>query len=484
MYMKNGSIFQLERIVNSMNLQEIIKEKMPLTLGETINIASENSVRVIDIILAETEMQTGKTKEEILDETLAQYGHNLNAIDLGLTTGTSLLLGNTGAQLNNMKGKLIDDDFINQALVNTISAQVGNHGIGLNPCAGTGDSCPYTGFIKALLDSDYGKLRVAEIACLITKIGSMFRVGKVTTGCNMEGFGAGSTAIAAAMVELKGGSAKDMERAMVLAISPTIANPCTPRVMVPGLCATHIGGAILNGVLAAGLAVNTDIEVNVPVDVMLAMATEVHPISGKYIVPTVVEFMQPFFKTKAGVEKLIDQDIKDEENKKIKVTLEKAHSIAKKLAEGASPIIKTLGEAVVGGSSQAVGSPTNCARIAHHLSEGKIKKVKVELYPELFARRGINIPGIMMASVFGSSTADHKMYKEALGEVEKMGIEVEIVKVDEYAIQRVTIETDKGTVMVDSLNRGGGRLVLRDAIPSREKALQVANELGIVLVEA
>jgi L-serine dehydratase len=194
--------------------------------------------------------------------------------------------------------------------------------------------------------------------------------------------------------------------------------------------------------------------------------------------------MQPFFKTKEPVEKLIEQSIKDDEKAAIDKTLVRAKEIAKKLAEGAKPITDTLGEAVVGGSSQAVGSPTNTGRIAHFLSEGKINKVKIELYPELFARRGINIPGVLMGAVYGSSTADGRMYKEVMQLVEKEGIEVEIAKNEEHQIQKVTIYTDKGIYMVDALNRGGGRLVLRDAIPSKEKAVEIANKLGIVLVDA
>ncbi len=468
-----------------MDINSIIKEKMPLTISETVEIAEANGLRFVDVVLAETEIQTGKTKQEILDEVLKEFEHNLEAVEIGLTTGSSLLFGTTASQLNNAEGtKLFDDKFIDKVLINTIAAQVGNHSIGLNPCAGTGDSCPYTGLIRAMYDEEYEKNRIAEIAAILLKIGSMFRVGKISTGCNMEGFGAGSAAVAAATVELYGGSAKDTERAIVLAISPTIGVPCTPRVMVPGLCATHIGGAILNGTLAAGLAVKTDIEVNVPCDVMLAMASEIHPIAGKSLVPTVVEFMQPFFKTKAPVEKLIDQSIKDQEKEDIENTLAKAKEIAKKLAVGAKPITNTLGEAVVGGSSQAVGSPTNTGRIAHFITKGKINKVKIELYPELFARRGINVPGVLMGAIYGSSTADGKMYKEVMELVEKEGIEVEIVKVEEYQVQRVTVYTDQGTYVVDSLNRGGGRLVLRDAAPSKQEAIDVANKLGIVLIDA
>ena len=298
----------------------------------------------------------------------------------------------------------------------------------------------------------------------------------------MEGFGAGACAIAAAFAELKGGTPGAMEKAMVLALSPTIAVPCTPRVMVPGLCATHIGGAILIGAMAASLAIKTDIEVNVPIDVMVSMAAEIHPLSAKEIVPTVIKFMEPFFKTEPRVEELIDDEVKSRERARIMQTIEESKEISKKLVLSARPITETLGEAVVGGSSQAVGSPANAARIAHFLSKGNIKKVKIELYPELFARRGINIPGILMAAVFGSSTADYEMYGKVMNKVKEKGIEVEILETQEYQVQRITIVADDVTSMVDTLNRGGGRLVLRDASPSKDEALKIAKELGIVVV--
>ena len=37
--------------------------------------------------------------------------------------------------------------------------------------------------------------------------------------------------------------------------------------------------------------------------------------------------------------------------------------------------------------------------------------------------------------------------------------------------------------MVDSLNRGGARLVLRDAYPSVEQARKIAEKLDIVLID-
>ena len=470
-----------------MSIKEMIIEKSPLTFGDILEIAEKNEARVVDVVLEEAQIMTGLSREEVLKDVMKEYEHNLEAIERGMTDGESPIMGTVGADLTvNGMAELFKDDFINRALIYTMSAQVGNHVIGLNPCAGTGDSCPYTGFVRAMKDMDYDWNTIAETAALMLKVGSYFRVGKTTTGCNMEGFGAGATAVAAAVVSLKNGTPKQMERAMVLSISPTVAVPCTPRVMVPGLCATHIGGAIVVGNLGAGLALNSNLEVNVPIDVMFVMAAEVHPVSAKQVVPVVVDYLQPFFKTKPEVEALITDDVKEAEKEIMDAMLVKACDKAKKIANGVAPITNTLGEAVVGGSSQAVGSPTNTARIAHYLAKGKgkIKKVTVELYPELFARRGINMPGVVMGAVFGSSTADYNMYKEAIGKMHSLGIEIDVVKGSEYSIQKVTIETEETTVMIDALNRGGGRLVLRDASPSREEAEKIANELGIVLVNA
>ncbi|HZJ91421.1 MAG TPA: serine dehydratase, partial [Oscillospiraceae bacterium] len=72
---------------------------------------------------------------------------------------------------------------------------------------------------------------------------------------------------------------------------------------------------------------------------------------------------------------------------------------------------------------------------------------------------------------------------KAVNLTKEKGIEVEILEVQEESVQRVTIYSDEMTVMVDSLNRGGGRVHLRNAEPSLEAATQVAKDLGIVLAK-
>ncbi|MCX7779665.1 MAG: serine dehydratase [Negativicutes bacterium] len=455
-----------------------------LTVGDCLEIAGATQTRVSDAVIAEAMLANKMSQSEVMSAVVDAFSHNLYALDIGTTYGASFLMGSVGRELTE-KGApaLVEDAFLNKVLAYTLSAQVGNHSVGLAPCAGTGDACTYTGFVRAMLDEITDQELIARVAAVMLKIGGIFRVGKTTTGCNMEGFGAGAAASAAAFVELAGGGPAAMEKAIVLALSPTIANPCTPRVMVAGLCSTHIGGGVMIGKLAAQLAMLTSLPVTVPVDVMIAMAAAVHPVSAKTIVPVVIKYMEPFFKTNQAVEKYIASAAKDEEKRRIYDTIREALSEARELAKKANSIIKPFGEAVVGGSSQAVGSPTNAARIAHYLAKGQIKKVKIELYPELFARRGINVPGVLMAAVYGAGTDNSQLYREVMDKVAKAGIEVEVLQVQEQQMQRITLETTEGCFQVQALNRGGGRLVLQQAVPSLEEAAKIAKELGIDLVD-
>jgi L-serine dehydratase len=454
-----------------------------LTVGDCIEAAQEAGVQVSDVVIAEAMATSNMTQSEVYSAVLASFSHNLYAVEVGTTSGSSFLMGTTGRELTQKAApQLVADDFLNKVLAYTLGAQVGNHSVGLQPCAGTGDSCTYAGFVRAMLEELEDEESVARIAAVMLKIGTIFRVGKTSTGCNMEGFGAGAAASAAAFVELSGGKPADMAKAIVLALSPTIANPCTPRVMVAGLCATHIGGGVMIGKLAAQLAMHTSIPVTVPVDVMIAMAAAVHPVSAKQVVPVVIQYMEPFFKTNTDVETYISQDVHNTEKIRIDETVTQAIAEARQMACKANAIVKPFGEAVVGGSSQAVGSPTNAARIAHFLSLGKISKIKIELYPELFARRGINVPGILMAAVYGAGTDNSQLYRDVMNKVLNEGIAVEIIQVDEPQVQRITVIAAERNGEVTTLNRGGGRLVLKNAsdVP---QAYGIAKKLGIEIVE-
>ncbi len=455
-----------------------------LTISECVLVAEKAGVSIGEVILTEAEQKSGLSRQEVEKKVLDSFSHNLSAVEAGCTTGSSFLMGKIGQQMTSGNlPKIFEDPLLEKSLAYTLAAQIGNHSVGLEPCAGTGDSCPYTGLVRAMLEEVRDKETVARIAAVILKVGTFFRVAKTTTGCNMEGFGAGASACAAGFTELGGGTPKQVENAIVLALSPTIAVPCTPRVMVAGLCATHIGGAIMIGKLASYLVLYTDIPVTVPADVMMVMGAEVHPISAKSVVPTVVRYMEPFFKTNSEVESYIPPEVKDMENRQIQETLDESARKARDITRRANSIIAPFGMAVVGGSSQAVGSPTNTARIAHYLAEGEIKEIRIELYPELFARRGINVPGIMMAALYGAGTDDGDSYRSVMKDAIEKGIKVDIVQVEEPQLQRITIKATKQDAVVDARNRGGGRLALHDASPDRDKALKIAEKLGIVIVD-
>ena len=86
--------------MTKVNLEGLIKEKMPLTLGQVIEIADEAKTSPTEIIIMEAQIQTGKTRDRVLDDVMAQFEHNLKAVEIGMTTGGSLLFGKIGAELS------------------------------------------------------------------------------------------------------------------------------------------------------------------------------------------------------------------------------------------------------------------------------------------------------------------------------------------------------------------------------------------------
>jgi L-serine dehydratase len=311
------------------------------------------------------------------------------------------------------------------------------------------------------------------------KVGSIFRAGKQTTGCNMEGFGAGAAAVAAALTDLRSGSPRQVAQSIVLALSPTIAVPCTPRVMVAGLCATHISGAMLIGNQASQLILKTSLPVDVDVDVMIAMAARIHVEAAPVITAINLEYLEPYFKKKPEVEPFVDEALRRSEKERAERIKKQARDEVRKLLSTSRPLTQVFGSVVVGGSSIAVGSPTNMARICHGMISGEIKRIEIDLTVDLFSRRAINIPAILMGAVFGSQTGDVEMYHHVFEKPEMKKIEIKINKVDTPEVQRIRIEATGGSAMVDARNRGGGRVGIIDAKPSREEALRVAKRLGI-----
>ena len=456
-----------------------------LTFGELIEIAEEEGLSLSSVVVAEAMVKEGKSYGEILSDVMGEFDHNMKALEIGLTKGRSFILGTVGSDLAKYGDDkvLINDSLINKALIYTLATEVGNHEIGLQPCAGTGDSCPYTGLIRALKEEGFSQEKIALAAALILKVGSIFRAGKQTTGCNMEGFGAGAAATAAALTDLRGGTPKQVAKAIVLAISPTIAVPCTPRVMAAGLCATHISGAILIGNQAANLILKTSLPVDIDVDVMIAMAARIHVEAAPVITAINLEYLEPYFQKKNQVEPFVDEDIRNSEKEKANKIKKRAREEIRNLISSSRPLTQVFGDVVVGGSSIAVGSPTNMARICHAMIAGEIKKIEIDLTVDLFSRRAINIPAILMGAIYGARTDDAELYHKIFELPEIKNIEVKINKVDIPQVQRIRIEATERSAMVDAKNRGGGRVAIVDAKPSLKEALIAAERLGIEVVD-
>ncbi len=453
------------------------------TLSELVEIAEEENLPLSTLVVAEAMVKEKKTYDGILSGVMDAFKHNLGALEVGLTRGKSFLLGTVGSDLARYQDRpLIEDSLINRALIYTLATEVGNHEVGLQPCAGTGDSCPYTGLIKALSEEGYSREQVCLAGALMLKVGTIFRAGKQTTGCNMEGYGAGAAAVAAALTDLRGGPPGQVAKAIVLALSPTIAVPCTPRVMVEGLCATHISGAILIGNQASQLVLKTSLPVEVDVDVMMAMAARIHVQAAPVITAINLEYLEPYFRKKPEVEPYVDETIRKSEKQRAEQIKRQAREEIRALLSSSRPLTRVFGDVVVGGSSIAVGSPTNMARICHAMITGSIKRIEIDLTIDLFSRRAINIPAILMGAIFGAQTGDIEMYHHIFEKPEMKSMEIKINQVNLPEVQRIRIETTGKSAMVDARNRGGGRVAILDAKPSRGEAVLAAKRLGIEVV--
>ncbi|MBI2225021.1 MAG: serine dehydratase [Betaproteobacteria bacterium] len=455
-----------------------------LTLGELVALGEELKLPLSQIVVGEAMIREGKSFDGIIDECFAAFEHNLKALEQGLESGNSFVLGTVATDLARQeRGVLIDDVLIDRALVYTLAAEVGNHEVGLRPCAGTGDSCPYTGLLKALMENGVAPERVRLTSALILKVGSIFRAGKVTTGCNMEGYGAGAAATAAALTDLRGGTAAQVAKAMIMAISPTIGVPCTPRVVTRGLCATHIGGAILIGNLASNLILKSTLPVDIDIDVMIAMAARIHREAAPAITTVNVKYLKPYFKKREQVEALLAPELASRDAAAGDRVLAEAREELRGMMATCRPLTQTFGEVVVGGSSIAVGSPTNMARIAHALKRGKISKIEIDLTKDLYSRRAINVPAILMGAVFCSHTSDGAMYAKVMDMPEVRAIDISLKELDVPEVQRIRITAEERSVWLDSRNRGGARVAIVNAEPSREAAIEAAHTLGIQVVD-
>ncbi len=210
-----------------------------LTIGDCIELAQAAQIRVSDVVVAEAAAVNQMTKQEVLSAVLDSFAHNLCAVEIGHTTGSSFLMGTAGKELvGEGKVQLVEDGFLNQVLAYTLSAQVGNHSVGLEPCAGTGDSCTYTGFVKAMLDEIPDREQVARIAAVMLKIGTIFRVGKTTLAVIWKVSAPGRRPRRRRLPSWRR-VARSNAQSDCAGVVADDGNPCTPRVMVADFVRPH-----------------------------------------------------------------------------------------------------------------------------------------------------------------------------------------------------------------------------------------------------
>jgi len=193
--------------------------------------------------------------------------------------------------------------------------------------------------------------------------------------------------------------------------------------------------------------------------------------------------MGPYFRKNTSVEPFVDDEVRQLEKERASRIEEQAREEVRKLLASSRPLTQTLGAVVVGGSSIAVGSPTNMARVCHAMISGEIKKIEIDLTTDLLSRRAINVPAILMAAIYGARTDDVELYHKIFQLPEISNIDVKVNRVDIPEIQRIRIEATVRSATVDARNRGGGRIAIVDAQPSLEEALRAAAKLGIEVVD-
>ena len=114
---------------------------------------------------------------------------------------------------------------------------------------------------------------------------------------------------------------------------------------------------------------------------------------------------------------------------------------------------------------------------------GKIERIEIDLTMDLFSRRAINVPSILMGAIYGAGTDATELYHKIFELPEIRNIEIKVNKIDIPEVQRIRIEATEKSAMVDSRNRGGGRVAVVDAKPSLSEALRAAEKLGIEVVD-
>ena len=107
-------------------LAELAREKNypmgGLTVGQCIELAGELGIRVSEVAVREAMQVNKMTREAVLAAVMSAFSHNIYAVETGVSTGKSFLLGSIGQELAGGGISLSDNPFLNKALCYTMAA--------------------------------------------------------------------------------------------------------------------------------------------------------------------------------------------------------------------------------------------------------------------------------------------------------------------------------------------------------------------------
>lgn len=87
-----------------------------LTIGDCIDLAKEAGTTVGEVVIAEAMAVNKMSKEQVASAVTDAFCHNLYAMEIGLTAGSSFLMGTLGKELADGDIALSGDPFVDKAL--------------------------------------------------------------------------------------------------------------------------------------------------------------------------------------------------------------------------------------------------------------------------------------------------------------------------------------------------------------------------------
>lgn len=269
-----------------------------LSIQELVELAESENKRISDLIINDQAKQLELPRETVFAQMEQNYQVMLDAIETGINSSqrsASGLSGGDAAKLHQAveQGKTIGGGVLDRVLVKAIAVAEVNACMGKIVAAPTAGSC---GILPAVLSTimDEHKLpREEVVSALFTAAGVGMVIAKKASisgaegGCQAE-CGSAAAMAAAALVELMGGTPRQVAHATAISIKSVLGLVCDPvagLVEVPCVKRNAMGAA--NALMAAELAL-AGIESKIPVDEVISTMKSI----GDMMVPALKETAQ------------------------------------------------------------------------------------------------------------------------------------------------------------------------------------------------